>query len=112
LASVHVYGRDGSAVLHFAANDGEFDRWWTPWESDRPRRHVVHWLATSIGIEARIRPLGHRRFALPDGSERYLADERRLMDCTARLGGQLMDPLKTTLVQDQRAMTTWVVRKR
>jgi hypothetical protein len=28
------------------------------------------------------------------------------------LGGTLLDPLKTTLVQNQRAMTTWVVRKR
>jgi hypothetical protein len=40
-----------------------------------------------------------------------LADEAMLMDFTRRLGGQLLDPLKTTLVQDQRAMTTWVVRK-
>ena len=48
---------------------------------------------------------------LPDGSERYLVDEAMLMDVTARLGGQLLDPLKTTIVQDQRCMTTWVVRK-
>ncbi len=34
-----------------------------------------------------------------------------LVDRTASLGGQLLDPIKTTLVQDQRAMTTWVVRK-
>jgi len=34
-----------------------------------------------------------------------------LLERTARLGGQLMDPLKTTLVQDQRSMTTWVLRK-
>jgi hypothetical protein len=68
-------------------------------------------LATSIGIESRIRPIGNRRFILPDGSTRYLADESMLIDLTRRLGGQLLDPLKTTLVQDQRAMTTWVVRK-
>ena len=34
------------------------------------------------------------------------------MSLTERLGGKLLDPLKTTVVQDQRAMTTWVVRKR
>jgi hypothetical protein len=34
-----------------------------------------------------------------------------LMDLTARLGGALLDPLKTTIVQDQRCMTTWVVTK-
>jgi len=48
---------------------------------------------------------------LPDGTERYLVDERQLMDRTRSLGGQLLDPLKTTVVQDQRSMTTWVVRK-
>jgi tellurite methyltransferase len=30
---------------------------------------------------------------------------------TRELGGELLDPLKTTVVQAQRAMTTWVVRK-
>jgi len=28
------------------------------------------------------------------------------------LGGELIDPLKTTVVQGHRCMTTWVVRKR
>jgi hypothetical protein len=27
------------------------------------------------------------------------------------IGGRLLDPLKTTVVHDQRCMTTWVVRK-
>ena len=29
---------------------------------------------------------------------------------TARLGGTLVDPLKTTVVQNARCMTTWVLR--
>jgi hypothetical protein len=62
-------------------------------------------------MESRIRPLGSRRFHLPDGSDRYLPDEAMLLDRTQRLGGQLLDPLKTTIVQNQRSMTTWVVRK-
>ena len=48
---------------------------------------------------------------LPDGSDRYLVDEPTLLALTAELGGALLDPLKTTVVQDQRSMTTWVVRK-
>ena len=48
---------------------------------------------------------------LPDGSERYLVDEAMLLRLTVELGGQLMDPLKTTVVQSQRSMTTWVMRK-
>jgi len=62
-------------------------------------------------MEDRVRPVSGRRSALPDGSERYLVDEEMLMCLTARLGGRLLDPLKTTVVQDQRCMTTWVVRK-
>jgi hypothetical protein len=34
-----------------------------------------------------------------------------LMELTRRHGGRLLDPLKTTVVQDQRCMTTWVVQK-
>ena len=62
-------------------------------------------------MEDRLRPLGGRRFLLPDGSERYLVDEPILSELTGQLGASLVDPLKTTIVQDQRCMTTWVVRK-
>lgn len=41
----------------------------------------------------------------------FLVDEAMLVDATARLGGELLDPLKTTVVQNLRCMTTWVVRK-
>jgi hypothetical protein len=33
------------------------------------------------------------------------------MELTQSLGAELLDPLKTTVVQRQRCMTTWVVRK-
>ena len=68
-------------------------------------------LASSIGIESRVHALGSGRFQLPDESERYLVTEARLMELTERLGGKLIDPLKTTIVQNQRSMTTWVMRK-
>ena len=53
----------------------------------------------------------NRRFLAPDGTERYCVDEAFLMNLTAKLGGQLVDPIKTTVVQNQRCMTTWVLRK-
>ena len=64
------------------------------------------------GLADRVRAIGNGRYRLPDGSDRYLVDEPSLLEWTARLGGELADPIKTTVVQDQRAMTTWVVRKR
>jgi len=101
-----------SAVLHFARDSSQFDAMVREmWRVLKPGGMLFCRLASSIGMEDRVRPLGDRRFALPDGSERYLVDEAMLMDLTARLGGRLMDPLKTTVVQDQRCMTTWVVRK-
>jgi tellurite methyltransferase len=41
----------------------------------------------------------------------YLVDEQKLIALTATLKAALIDPLKTTIVQNQRCMTTWVVRK-
>lgn len=101
-----------SAVLHFATGQPHFDAMLAAlWRVLAPGGLLFARLASSIGIADRVRPLGHGRYLLPDGSERFLADERMLMDATARLGGRLLDPLKTTIVQDLRAMTTWAVGK-
>jgi tellurite methyltransferase len=101
-----------SAVLHFARNDDHFQAMLTgAWRVLKPGGLLFCRLASSIGIEERIRPIGNRRFQLPDGSERYLVNEELLMELTKQLGAQLADPLKTTVVQNQRAMTTWVLRK-
>ena len=101
-----------SAVLHFARDDDHFEAMlrecWRLLDVDGV---FFCRLASSIGIESRVRAAGGGRFHRPDGSERYLVTEARLMELTARLGGELIDPLKTTIVQNQRSMTTWVMRK-
>ena len=101
-----------SAVLHFARDVGHFESMLRGCWRVLDRQGVFFCrLASSIGIESLVRPVGSGRFLLPDGSERYLVTEARLMDLTTQLGGELIDPLKTTIVQSQRSMTTWVVRK-
>jgi tellurite methyltransferase len=101
-----------SAVLHFARDDAQFDAMvHEMWRVLKPGGMLFCRLASSIGMEDRVGRVAGRRFVLPDGSERYLVDEAMLMDLTVRLGGRLLDPLKTTIVQNQRCMTTWVVRK-
>ena len=101
-----------SAVLHFARNDDEFRAMLLgSWRPLKPGGIFFCRLASTIGIENQSKRIEGRRFRLPDGSTRYLVDEAILAEAGARLGGELVDPLKTTIVQNQRAMTTWVMRK-
>jgi tellurite methyltransferase len=101
-----------SAVLHFARDDDHFESMLRECWRLLDRNGIFFCrLASSIGLESRVRTVGAGRFLLPDGSERYLVTEARVMDLTARLGGELIDPIKTTVVQNQRSMTTWVLRK-
>jgi|SRR5450432_848450 len=101
-----------SAVLHFARDEAHFAAMLAgSWRLVRPGGLFFCRLASSIGMEGRFVPLGSGRYALPDGSERFLVDEARLIALTDELGGNLVDPLKTTVVQGQRCMTTWVVRR-
>src|SRR5262245_3901010 len=104
-----------SAVLHFAPDDDAFDAMLGgSWRLLSAGGMFFCRLASTIGVESEIKRIGSigRRYRLPDGTDRYLVDEKLLMDRTKALGGQLLDPIKTTVVQNQRAMTTWVVRKR
>ncbi len=101
-----------SAVLHLAKDDADFSAMLQGcWDALRSGGLFFCRLASSIGLEGRGESLGGRRYRLPDRSERYLVDEPLLMELTRDLGGTLLDPLKTTIVQGQRCMTTWVVRK-
>jgi tellurite methyltransferase len=101
-----------SAVLHFARDDRQFRAMLEgSWRILKPGGLFFCRLASSIGIESLIMQIADRRYHLPDGSERYLVDEALLCDLTRELGGRLLDPLKTTVVQNQRSMTTWVMQK-
>lgn len=101
-----------SAVLHFARDDDHFRAMLLgSWRVLGPGGLFFCRLASDIGMENRVRPIDGRRCLLPDGSERYLVDETLLLRLTEELGGSLLDPLKTTVVQNQRCMTTWVMRR-
>ena len=98
-----------SAVLHFARDDDQFQAMVREmWRVLTPGGMLWARLASTVGIEDRVRAINGRWSLLPDGSERYLVDERFLTDLTREIGGRLLDPIKTTVVSNQRAMTTWV----
>jgi tellurite methyltransferase len=99
-----------NSVLHFAQDDAQFEGMLRGlWRVLRPGGLMFCRLASSIGKD--FQPISGRRFLLPGGVEWYLVDEALLLRLTAALGGELVDPLKTTVIQGSRCMTTWVVRK-
>jgi SAM-dependent methyltransferase len=101
-----------SAVLHFANDNNHFDAMLRSiWRILKPGGFLFARLASDIGIEHLVTPLKNSRYALPDGSERFLVNEQVLLEYTNVLGGELFEPIKTTNVQNLRCMTTWCVRK-
>ncbi len=101
-----------NTVLHFARDDAHFESMLHgAWRVLKPGGLFFCRLGSSIGMERQIEHIEGRRYKSPDGSERYLVDDALLASLTERLGAELADPLKTTVVQNQRSMTTWVLRK-
>ncbi|WP_342645679.1 class I SAM-dependent methyltransferase [Mucilaginibacter sp. CSA2-8R] len=101
-----------SAVLHFAQSKQHFEAMLTGiWQVLKPGGYLFARLASNIGIESLVQPLGNNRYLLPDGSERFLVSEQDLMHYTQKLNGYLHEPIKTTNVQNLRCMTTWCLQK-
>ncbi len=102
-----------SAVLHFASDE---EKWHAMvndmWRVLKSGGILFARLASTIGMEDKIEMIEGRRYQLPDGSDRFLVDAAMLMRATESLGGDFLEPIKTVVVQNMRAMTTWVLRKR
>ncbi len=103
------------SVLHFARDEVQLEAMMRGlWGVLRPGGMLFCRLASTIGAgrEMAFEAVGGRRFRMSHGAEWLLVDEVLLMELTRCLDGELVDPLKTTVVQGQRCMTTWVVKKR
>jgi len=100
-----------NSVLHFARDEQHFLAMVTElWRVLRPGGLLFCRLGSRIGMDfERVRPNIYR---IGDGSEWFLVDEAALLDMTGQMDAVLVDPLKTTILQDYRCMTTWVLRKR
>jgi tellurite methyltransferase len=100
-----------NSVLHFARDDRHFRSMLTElWRVLKPGGMLFCRLGSRIGMDfERIRG---NIFLIPDGSRWFLVDQQMLLDLTEEMNAVQVDPLKTTIVQDYRCMTTWVLRKR
>jgi SAM-dependent methyltransferase len=100
-----------NSVLHFARDERHFHAMVADlWRVLRPGGLLFCRLGSRIGMDFERVPGG--LFIIGDGQEWFLVDEEMLLDLTEQMNGVLVDPLKTTIVQDYRCMTTWVLRKR
>lgn len=99
-----------SAVLHFARDEDHFRKMLSElWRVLKPGGMLFCRLGSRIGMNfERVR--GHI-YVIGDGSEWFLVDEEMLLGLARKMNAVLVDPLKTTIVQDYRCMTTWVLRK-
>lgn len=90
-----------NAVLHFASDQASFHTWADAcWRHVAPGGFFFARLSTRIGLSQ----ASVRGFA-------YLADEDDIRACEQRWQATRVDPLKTTLVETLRTMTTWTLRK-
>jgi SAM-dependent methyltransferase len=100
-----------NSVLHFARDDQQFRAMLADlWRVLKPGGMLFCRLGSRIGMD--FERLRGNVFRISDGSEWFLVDEEMLLSLTDELNAVLADPLKTTIVQDYRCMTTWVTRKR
>ena len=100
-----------NSVLHFARDQRHFrDMLAELWRVLRPGGMLFCRLGSRIGMD--FEEVREGIFLTGDGSEWFLVDEPMLLALTEEMNGVMVDPLKTTVVQDYRCMTTWVLRKR
>jgi tellurite methyltransferase len=100
-----------NSVLHFARDDDHFNAMLSElWRVLKPGGMLFCRLGSRIGMS--FPHVQDNIYRIADGSQWYLVSEEMLLEHTRRLNAVLADPLKTTIVQDYRCMTTWVLRKR
>ena len=76
-------------------------------EVDEELRSHVHLRADDLERSGLDRAEAERRARIEFGG--YVKSKE---ESHQAMGGEFIDPLKTTVVQNQRCMTTWVLRKR
>jgi SAM-dependent methyltransferase len=100
-----------NSVLHFSRDERHFRAILSElWRVLKPGGMLFCRLGSRIGMD--FERIGGNIFRVGDGSAWFLVDEEMLLALTEEMNAVLVDPLKTTIVQDFRCMTTWVIRKR
>ncbi|WP_242929331.1 class I SAM-dependent methyltransferase [Pontibacter vulgaris] len=101
-----------SAVLHFAKDEQHFRSIVQElWRVIKPGGMLFCRLSTTIGLEGKLQHLQGRFYQMAHGPVWFLADENLLAELEKQMDAERLDPLKTTVVEQDRSMTTWVLGK-
>ncbi|NUQ25561.1 MAG: class I SAM-dependent methyltransferase [Saprospiraceae bacterium] len=99
-----------SAVLHFADNEAHFKQMFGELARVlRPGGSLFLRVATDVGLAHKMIPLGHGRFAMPDGTDRFLLTRPTLEALMRTHKLRYLEPFKTVLVDELRSMTALVL---
>ena len=100
-----------SAVLHFAQSEDHF------WEMFKNLSQVLKndgtifiRMASDIGLKGH-RMLSNGLYQLPDGSQRFLITKKMIQSILKEWNYTKVEPIKTVVVENQRCMTTLVLKK-
>jgi SAM-dependent methyltransferase len=100
-----------SAVLHFARDENHWDQMVREmWRVLKPGGIFFARLASTIGIDG-IRLIEGRRYHLPTEANAFWWMKKCFCGKQNRSGGQWLEPFKTVVVQHQRSMSNWILRK-
>lgn len=101
-----------SAVLHFAESKSHFLSMFGELSRViKPSGILFARMATNLGIEDQVKPIGDGKFLLPDKSVRFLLNKQLLRETMDQFGFDFIEPLKAVIVDNQRCMSTLVLRK-
>lgn len=101
-----------SAVLHFARSEAHFKTIVAElWRVLIPGGMLFCRFSTTIGLEGKLQQVEGRFYKMAHGPVWFLPDEAILVALEKQLEAERLDPLKTTIVEQDRSMTTWVLRK-
>lgn len=101
-----------NAVLHFAKDKKNFKEMFSElFRVLKPKGSLFIRVASDIGIEDKIISVSEGVYNLPDGTKRFLLTKSLLKELQNQHHFNLLEPVKTVNVNDQRCMTTLVLQK-
>ncbi len=101
------------AVLHFAKDLRHYLKMFSELlRILKPGGSMLIRTASNFGIENEVQELGKGIFIFPDGTSRFLLTDEILKQLESLNNFKWKEAVKTTIVHNKRAMTTFVIEKR